>query len=46
MRMRPISSRVKPENDDPSIVEPIEATTSAQVGPLIRRSSGRRFANY
>jgi hypothetical protein len=30
MRMWPISSRVnKPENDDPSIVEPIEAATSA-----------------
>jgi len=30
MRMWPISTRVnKPENDDPSIVEPIELTTSA-----------------
>ncbi len=30
MRMWPISPRVnKPENDDPSIVEPIELTTSA-----------------
>jgi putative SOS response-associated peptidase YedK len=30
MRMRPISSRVnKPENDDPSIVEPIALATSA-----------------
>jgi putative SOS response-associated peptidase YedK len=30
MRMWPISMRVnKPENDDPSIVEPIELTTSA-----------------
>jgi hypothetical protein len=30
MRMWPISTRVnKPENDDPSIVEPIEFTTSA-----------------
>jgi non-homologous end joining protein Ku len=29
-RMWPISSRIdKPENDDPSIVEPIEAATSA-----------------
>jgi hypothetical protein len=30
VRMWPISTRVnKPENDDPSIVEPIELTTSA-----------------
>jgi putative SOS response-associated peptidase YedK len=30
MRMRPISTRVnKPENDDPSIVEPIALATSA-----------------
>ena len=30
MRMWPISTRVnKPENDDPSIVEPIELSTSA-----------------
>jgi putative SOS response-associated peptidase YedK len=30
MRMWPISTRVnKPENDDPSIVEPIEPATSA-----------------
>ena len=30
MRMWPISTRVnKPENDDPSIVEPIELATSA-----------------
>jgi hypothetical protein len=30
MRMWPISTRVnKPENDDPSIIEPIELTTDA-----------------
>jgi hypothetical protein len=30
MRMWPISTRVnKPENDDPSIIEPIELVTSA-----------------
>jgi hypothetical protein len=30
MRMWPISARVnKPENDDPSIIEPIELTTDA-----------------
>ena len=30
MRMWPISTRVnKPENDDPSIIEPVELTTSA-----------------
>ena len=30
MRMWPISTRVnKPENDDPSIIEPIEVTTDA-----------------
>jgi putative SOS response-associated peptidase YedK len=30
MRMWPISTRVnKPENDDPSIVEPIELSTTA-----------------
>jgi len=30
MRMWPISTRVnKPENEDPSIVEPIEATNDA-----------------
>jgi len=30
MRMWPISTRVnKPENDDPSIVEPIEVATDA-----------------
>jgi putative SOS response-associated peptidase YedK len=28
MRMRPVSTRVnKPENDDPSIVEPVEVAT-------------------
>jgi len=28
MRMRPISTRInKPENDDPSIVEPLELAT-------------------
>jgi putative SOS response-associated peptidase YedK len=30
MRMRPVSTRVnKPENDEPSIVEPVEAATDA-----------------
>jgi putative SOS response-associated peptidase YedK len=30
MRMWPISTRVnKPENDDPSIIEPVELTTDA-----------------
>jgi putative SOS response-associated peptidase YedK len=33
MRMWPISARVnKPENDDPSIVEPIELATDAAWG--------------
>ena len=33
MRMWPISTRVnKPENDDPSIVEPIELATDAAQG--------------
>jgi hypothetical protein len=35
MRMWPISTRVnKPENDDPSIVEPIQLTTDAAKGLL------------
>jgi hypothetical protein len=33
-RMRPISTRVnEPENDDPSIVEPIELRRRPYVGP-------------
>jgi hypothetical protein len=36
MRMRPISTRInKPENNDPSIVEPIELSTDAAWTPPI-----------
>ena len=42
MRMWPISTRVnKPENDDPSIIEPIELRTDAACGH-IRLDSIRR----
>ena len=42
MRMWPISTRVnKPENDDPSIVEPIESATDA--GRSQRLTEGEHY---
>ena len=39
MRMWPISTRVnKPENDDPSIIEPVEQTTDAARAGLFRHA--------